>query len=209
MTRLIGALVLCSALVACDSVDKPAATASYTPPETPGLHVGDRAPDAGLLTDRGTPVRLSSFYGDGATVVMFYRGGWCPYCNASLKEFRDYQSDFDEAGAKIVAITPEKPDLTAQTSEKNGLGYTVLSDAGMEAARAYDVLFDLDADTKSKYEGYGIDLAANNAAGTWQLPAPGTFVVDSKGEIVYAFADWDYTKRADPAEVLRAVRAAE
>jgi len=83
----------------------------------------------------------------------------------------------------------------------------VLSDASMEAARAFEVLFTLDDDTQSKYKGYGVVLPDRNTAGTWQLPAPGTFVVDGSGEIVYAFADWDYTKRADPDDVLAAVKA--
>lgn len=174
----------------------------------PGLAVGTQAPDATITTRDGENVSLASLYADGPVVVTFYRGGWCPYCTRQLTEWQGREGELADAGGRLVAITAESPDNATDTAGKHGLGFAIYSDTTMAAAKAYDVFFELDAGTKSKYKGYGIDLASRNASGTWTLPAPGTFVIDRDGIVRYAWADWDYTKRADADEVIAAVRAA-
>jgi peroxiredoxin len=172
----------------------------------PGLTVGDRAPDATVYTQDGQPVSLASLYKDGPVVVTFYRGGWCPFCQRALEGWQTRLDELHDAGATLVALTPESPDHAADTITDHHLGFAVYSDSKMQAAKAYEVFFEVDQDTQTKYKGYGIDLSSWNANGLWTLPAPGTFVIDRKGVVRYAWADWDYTKRADPEEVIRVVR---
>jgi len=176
-------------------------------PALPGLAVGEKAPDAELWNMKGEPVKLSSLYKEGPTVIVFYRGGWCPYCNRSLIEWQGKTDELKAAGGRLVALTPEKPEKGLKTIEKDHLEFTVLSDYKMDAAKAYKVIFELDQGLRSKYKGFGADLEQWNASGTWELPAACTFVVDAGGTIRYAFRDWDYKKRADPTEVIAAVRA--
>ena len=76
-----------------------------------------------------------------------------------------------------------------------------------EAAKAFKVHFVVDEDTKAQYEKFGLKVAESNVSGTWELPAPATFVIDKTGVIRWAFADWDYKKRADPDAVIAAVKA--
>ncbi len=173
----------------------------------PGLSVGDRAPDATLKTVDGKAVHLAPMYADGPVIVTFYRGGWCPFCNRALAAWQSRMDEVENAGATFIAITPESPANAEKTADKGKLSYTVLSDANQEAARAFRVHFTVNDETRERYKGYGIDLAASNASGTWELPAPGTFVIDRKGIVRYAFADWDYHVRADPDEVLAAVKS--
>lgn len=175
-------------------------------PTAPGLSVGDRAPDAALTTVDGKTVQLRSLYRDGPIVLTFYRGGWCPICNRALSNWRDKLDALKAAGGTFVALSPEKPDHLARTIEKGNLNYTVLSDPKHEAARRFRVHFAVDEETKTKYEKHGLDVGEANVSGTWELPAPATFVIDAEGVVRYAFADWDYRKRADPDEVINAVR---
>ncbi|MFG0242342.1 MAG: peroxiredoxin-like family protein [Phycisphaerales bacterium JB054] len=175
----------------------------------PGLAVGERAPDAMIQTRDGQQVSLASLYADGPVVVTFYRGGWCPYCARQLVEWQGREAELAEAGGRLVAITAESADNATATATKHDLGFDIYSDTTMAAAKAYRVYFDLDAGTKTKYKGFGIDLGTSNASGQWSLPAPGTFVIDRSGIVRYAWADWDYKQRADADEVIAAVRAAQ
>jgi len=193
-----------AALIGCSSTSESAPAAKEP---VPGLAVGDKAPNAALTTVDGKTVHLASLYADGPVIVTFYRGGWCPFCNRALSEWQGMMDEVKGAGATFVAITPESPANAAGTIEKDHLSYVVLSDTDQSAARAYKVYFMVDDQTRAKYKGYGIDLEKSNASGTWELPAPGTFVIDRAGVVRYAFADWDYKKRADPDEVMAAVRA--
>lgn len=173
----------------------------------PGLRVGDVAPGASVLDARGHTVDLASMYADGPVVVTFYRGGWCPFCTRALARWQAKLPELTAAGGNFVALTPERPDAAAATAAKTRATYAVFTDPAHEAAKAFKVHFTVDDATRKAYAGYGIDLAKNNGSGTWELPAPATFVIDRAGVVRWAFADWDYTKRADPDDVIAAVRA--
>lgn len=177
------------------------------PDHTPGLAVGTKAPEVVVTGVDGEPVRLSTLYERGPIVLTFYRGGWCPICTRALAAWRDKLGALDAAGGTFVALTPEKPEIAAATREGVKTEYEVYSDGSHEAAKAFNVHFVVDDDTRSKYEKYGLHVDKANVSGTWELPAPATFVIDAEGVIRWAFADWDYTKRADPDEVIAAVKA--
>jgi peroxiredoxin len=195
-----------SALIAEEGA-KPAPKQEYVTPETPGLEVGAKAPEVMVTNADGEEMALSSMWKDKPVIVTFYRGGWCPFCTKALSAWQGRMDDVDAAGAEFVAITPEKVEFIAKTKEKHELGYTVVSDASGDAQRAFNLQFTLDDETIKKYKGYGIDLGKQNADGTWTLPAPATMVIDTEGVIRWIEADWDYKERADPDDVLDAVRA--
>jgi peroxiredoxin len=175
--------------------------------ESPGLAVGEEAPDATLRNADGEDVSLADLYEKGPVVVTFYRGGWCPFCNRALMEWRESVSAMEEMGVTFAAISPETPEHAAETTEKDDLEYLVLSDVTGEAQRRFKVAFELSRDTKKRYRGYGIDLSSHNESGQWELPAPGTFIVDRDGIVRWSHATWDYREgRAAPSEVLAALR---
>lgn len=184
-----------------------AAAAAEAQPAVPGLAVGTKAPDVAVTGIDGNPVQLANLYKDGPIVVTFYRGGWCPFCNRALSAWHDKMDALRAAGGTFVALTPEKPDLAAATREKAKGDYAVFTDGAFAAAKAFKVHFVVDDATKAKYQQFGLNVGEANVSGTWELPAPATFVIDKEGVIRWAFADWDYRKRADPGEVIRAVQA--
>lgn len=176
-------------------------------PVPPGLPVGALAPDVEVTGLDGAAVRLSSLYKDGPIVLTFYRGGWCPICTRTLSVWAGRLDELKAAGGTFVALTPEKPGLAEKTRETAHADYAVFSDGAYAAAKAFKVHFVVDEQTKARYEKYGLHVAESNVSGTWELPAPATFIIDRTGVIRWAFADWDYQKRADPDTVIAAVKS--
>jgi len=170
------------------------------------LNTGDLAVDAELPDAQGNQVTLSELWSKGPLVVVWYRGGWCPYCNLQLQAMQAALPAIKQAGGTLVAITPETPDNSLTTSEKNKLEFIVLSDQGNEVAKKYGVVFKLPAKVSPIYKSLGIDLATSNGDDSDELPLAATYVIDKTGKIRYAFLDANYTKRAEPADVVEALK---
>ncbi len=167
------------------------------------LKVGDRAPAIMLRNAKGEIVDVGALRKQGPVIVTFYRGGWCPYCNLELKAFQEILPEIKAAGASLVAISPEKPDDTLSTAEKNALAFEVLSDVGQKVGRAFGLVYQFTDELRSAYRGFGHDIPAHNGApGEWALPVSATYVIDRDGTIIYAYTDVDYRDRADPRDVL-------
>lgn len=115
-------------------------------------------------------------------------------------------SDITAAGASLVAITPELPEHTTSTVAKHPLSFDVLSDVGNQVARQWGLVFQLPENLHAFYGSPRIDLPQTQGNTNFELPIPGTFVVDRQGKIVKAFVDPDYTQRLEPAAVVAAVR---
>lgn len=167
--------------------------------------VGDTAPDFTLNNAIGRPVRLYDALKNGPVVLTWYRGGWCPYCNLTLHRLQEELPRFRAAGATLLALTPELPDSSMSTTEKHALEFDILSDIGNGAARAYGVVFRLTPEVAARYQE-SFDLHAYNGNASNELPLAATYVIDTKGVIRYAFLSPDYRDRAEPRDILEAVR---
>lgn len=169
--------------------------------------VGDRAPDFTLENAAGKKVSLHELLAEGPVVLTWYRGGWCPYCNLSLAALQKELPEFQSAGARLVALTPELPDKALTTAEKNALKFEVLTDLNHEVAKAYGIVFKLTPQVRDLYKKF-FDLTEFNgtAAGDDTLPLAATYIIDREGVIRYAFLNADYRKRAEPAELAAFVK---
>lgn len=170
---------------------------------------GGKAKDFTLKNIYGKEVKLSTLLRRGPVVLTFYRGGWCPYCNAQLRAYQERLPAFRQLGAQLVAISPELPDSGTTTAEKDGLKFQVLSDLNNKVAKDYGLVFKLSADLKKTYKEFGINLEKNQGNAEWELPVPATFVIGKDRTIHYAFADTDYRKRAEPEDILNAIKTKE
>ncbi len=170
------------------------------------LKVGDPMPAFVLPNATGQTVRSTHLLAHGTLVVTFYRGGWCPYCNLELYALQQKMPDITAAGASLVAITPELPDHSLSTVEKHALTFEVLSDLGNEVSRQFGLVFQVPENLRVIYEGFGIDLTTTQGNDHFELPIPGTFVVDRHGIVAKAFVDPDYTKRLEPSEIVNTLQ---
>lgn len=166
-----------------------------------GIRLGDKAPDFTLRDQNGKEINLYQLLKKGSVVLNWYRGGWCPYCNLELKGLADKAVEIEQLGATLIAISPELPDKSLTTIEKNNLPFTVLSDTDNNVAHKYDLVFKLDAETADRYESK-FGLSQYNGNDKAELPIPATYIIDQKGIIRYAFVNPDYKKRANPEDIL-------
>lgn len=166
------------------------------------LQPGASAPALTLPDATGQAVSLAALWAQGPLVVVFYRGGWCPYCSLGLREWQRLLPQIKAKGATLVAVSPQTPDNSLSTAQKSALEFTVLSDSTLEAARGFGVLFDMSPELVALYQGMGNDLPLINGNGRWALPVPATYVVGKGGVVTYAHIDADYSQRAEPAQVL-------
>ena len=168
--------------------------------------VGDELADFVLSNQSGEKRSLAELREAGPVVLVFYRGGWCPYCNLELRTYQQVLPQLKEAGAQLVAITPETPDSSLSTSEKNELEFEVLTDSAADYAKEIGIAFSLPEELRAVYKNLGGDLEKFNGTGNFDLPVPATFVVGTDGKVAFAHVDVDYTTRANPADVLSVVR---
>ena len=167
------------------------------------LKEGNRVEDFILMDAHGSPVRLQQLLSGGPVVVAFYRGGWCPYCNIELHGLQRVLPEIKKLGASLVAISPQLPDNSLTTEEKNGLQFPVLSDVGNTVARRFGIVYTLPKDLLDTYDTFGHGLQKMNGdEGATELPIPATFVLDRDGIVQLAYVDEDYTKRLDPVLIL-------
>ncbi|MFC7338575.1 peroxiredoxin-like family protein [Haloferula chungangensis] len=166
-------------------------------------NVGDKAPDFTLKNATGKEVSLKSLLKDGPVVLTWYRGGWCPYCNIAMAALQKELPEIKKAGAQLVALSPELPDKTLTTSEKNHLEFEVLSDTNHGVADDYGIVFELTPKVRELYKSK-FDLTEFNGkdAGDGKLPLAATYIIDTDGTIRWAFLDADYRKRAEPSDIV-------
>ncbi|WP_395750473.1 peroxiredoxin-like family protein [Prosthecobacter sp.] len=174
------------------------------------LQPGHTAPDFILPNVDGRSVRLYSELKKGPVVLVFYRGGWCPYCNIHLRGFQKLLAEFNAAGAQVVAISPQLPDQSLSTLKKDELAFPVLSDVALSTARAFGVAFELPKALLDLYADFEVVLDdVNGEEGAKELPMPATFVIRADRTLAYAHVEADFTRRSEPLEVLNLVRELE
>ncbi|MGH6642547.1 MAG: peroxiredoxin-like family protein [Bradyrhizobium sp.] len=166
--------------------------------------VGDKAPDIVLPDASGLLFHLAAQLAKGPVVVTFYRGGWCPYCNLELKAYQAVLSRITSAGASLVAISPEKPDDTVSTTEKNALAFPVLSDVGQRVGKSFGLVYAFTDELRAVYDGFKLDIPGKNGSpDEWALPLSATYVIGRDGRIMFADTSVDYRRRTDPLDVLQ------
>ena len=171
------------------------------------LKIGDVFPDVTLPNAKTNSKRIYDLKGDKATIISFYRGGWCPYCNIQLKALQNNLSEFNKLGASLITITPETPDNSLTTSEKNELSFEVLSDINNSFAKKLGLVFKLPEDLQAIYSNFGLDIKKHNQNEDYELPLAATFILDTNNTVIYTFVNEDYTKRADINEILSTLKS--
>lgn len=167
------------------------------------LQIGDTAKDFTLRNANNELVSLDEQLKENDFVVVnFYRGQWCPYCNLELKALQEINDELKGLNAKLIAISPQTPDASLSTKEKNELTYEVLSDTHNLVAKDYGLVFSLAEELRPIYENFGIDIVGLNDEDSFELPMPATFVFNKNKEVLYSFVDEDYTKRCEPQTIL-------
>jgi peroxiredoxin len=172
------------------------------------LAPGEPMVDAELLDVHGAPTSLAAARDGRAAVVVLYRGGWCPYCNLTLRAYEaQLLPELARRDVRLIAVSPQAPDGSLSTAEKDALSFTVLSDPGNQLARGLGVLFEPGEPARAAQLGLGLDTTVVNADGGSGLPMPTVALVDAAGTLRFLDVHPDYTTRTEPAAILAAIEA--
>ena len=166
--------------------------------ERVAFNVGANIGDAILLDHWKNDISLKEYLNNRPCIISFYRGTWCPYCNLELKVYNELLSK--EPKVTMVAISPEMPKSGLDIEHLN---FAVFSDIDNTFAKKLNLTFKLSETLEAVYKGIGIDLEKSQGNQESLLPLPATYIVDASGMIVYAYLEADYTKRAEPQEVIK------
>jgi peroxiredoxin len=110
-------------------------------------------------------------------------------------------------GAALVAISPQTPDNSLSTAEKNELAFPVISDSDLAAAHGFGIAFSLPPKLVELYNSMGNNLPQLNCNRQWVLPVTAIFVIDRGGLIWFTYVEADFRERAEPTDVLSVVRS--
>lgn len=172
-----------------------------------GLFINSKAPDFRAKDQFEQEIRLKGVLKDSLVVLIFYRGQWSPYCYKYLKNLEDSLSLIKGKKARLIAVSPEKPENIQKTIEKTGASYTILYDKDIKIMKAYEVAFEVDEPSVNRYKNAGIDLAAaNGQKGKVYLPVPALYIINKEGTVIYRFFETDYKKRASVQEILEQLK---
>lgn len=171
--------------------------------------IGDTVPALTLVNPQGEEVALNELLAAKPTMLIFYRGGWCPFCNTQLGHLQTAMPELKEIGYQVVAISPDKPESLEESVKKRELDYTLLSDSALALAMRLGVAFQVDAGTLEKYKGYGLDLAAaSGGKSDNRLPVPSLFIVGTDLKIKFTHVNPDYKERLAPEALIAAAKEA-
>ena len=175
------------------------------------LQPGEPAPGFSLVDQNGIRVSLADRLAVGPVVLLFIRGGWCPFCTLQLRAWQDALPRLHDAGGDLLTVSPQRADACSRCAERDLLAYSVLSDPGGDVAESYRVMVELPEVVRPLYLRLGHDLPRINGTGTWRLPMAATFILAPaldapNGRIAMAHADLELSKRCDPDVAIQAVR---
>ena len=177
-------------------------------PVPTALKVGDSIPDVTLRTVDNQEVKLRTLVAEKPTVLIFFRGGWCPFCNAQLSSLLGIEQDLNKEGTQLIAIGMDQPSKLRETMQHAKLDYELLSDSAATAATAFGIAYKVDDATLATMKTHKVDLDAATGNSDHILLHPSVFVVSTSGIIRFVHADTDFKVRLAAPKVLEAAKLA-
>lgn len=189
-------------------MNQPGQPAANSPAEISPILIGAGIPELTLATADGNTFDLQAAITGKPTIMFFYRGGWCSYCNKQLEQMQNLAPQFTEIGYQIIGISPDQPAMLIPSIEKHKLEYRLLSDSQMTAARALGIAFKVDDKTFEFYKNSNIDIEQASGEKHHLLPVPSVFIIGSDGIIRFEYINPDYKVRLKPDLLLGMAKAA-
>lgn len=153
------------------------------------LLIGEKIPNITLKSSENADVNLSELLKKKKTVLVFYRGGWCPYCNLHLQSLAGAEKQIIDLGYQIIAVSPDSPENLKITEDKDKVKYTLLSDSKGELIKAGGIAYQVPENYKTVINVH------SNGINTSLLPVPSVFVVNTESDILFEYISPDVKQR--------------
>ncbi len=167
---------------------------------------GESIPDVEFRDSQGNKVSLSTFVNKQPVILIFYRGGWCPYCSTQLGKLQTIEAKLVKMGYKLLAVSPDNPERIEKDIKENGYDYTLLSDSSMEGAKKFGVAYRTEKKTPKKDKRSGSDTNATSGKSRRLLPVPSVYIINKEGKIIFNYTNIDYKIRLNPEILLTAAK---
>jgi peroxiredoxin len=205
--------------------DRKELIAKYVPTETQAIHaqavaelkqrhlaanilpVGAKAPAFELSDHDGKIISSFDLLAKGRLVLCFIRGRWCPFCVGQMEAMNLILPQIVQAGASLVAISPQTVKQSFFMHDQHKLRFPLLSDAGNKVARQFGLTYRVPSQQEDVYRRAFVNLPFTNGDESWELPIPATYILERDGTVLYASADEDYTERPEPAEIVGSLQS--
>lgn len=171
------------------------------------LAVGDALPITVLFDADGKQFDIAGAIAAKPTILIFYRGGWCPFCNMHMGKLAKIEGELLDLGYQIFAITPDKPEMLKKSRAKWNAKYTLLSDSRMDAAIALGIAYKVAEATVKRYSRTKMNLDLNSGQDHHLLPVPAAYVIGRDGIIKFEYINPNYKVRINPKELLKVAKA--
>jgi peroxiredoxin len=166
------------------------------------LAPGVKAPSFELKDHNGKAVSSTELLKKGRLAICFFRGRWCPFCVGQLEAMSRILPQIREAGAELLAISPQTVQQSFFMADQHRLGFPLLSDTGNQVARQFGLVYRVPDYQEKIYRRVLINLPFTNGDESWELPVPAVYVVDRDGTVLLAAVNPDYKERPEPQEIL-------
>ncbi len=167
---------------------------------------GAMFPDFVLPSAEGRLVALADQLARGPVVLSFFRGEWCPFCKLALDALAEALPRIEDAGASLLALTPETGGLPLSMKNRHGALFEVLADVDFGVGLSVGVVFKIPKLYRARLDASGLNFPQRHGNAAWCLPVPATFIIAPDGRIAWRFVDVDFTHRAEPDDILAALR---
>jgi peroxiredoxin len=165
------------------------------------LAIGDKAPDFTASRVDRTTLAFSPEHLHRPAVLIFYRGGWCPYCNTQMSDMHAVEPRLRAAGFDVLFVSTDRPELLYSSLKDQTINYTLLSDPQLKAAQAFHIAYHLSDELYAQQLKYGVDLEKTTGTKAHALPVPSVFIVDQKGAIRFVYSNPDFRVRLKADEL--------
>jgi len=172
-----------------------------------GLAEGATVPPFSVQTAAGEAMTLSRLLERAPLLIVFYRGGWCPYCNVQIRQLTKAYPEFRERGVEPVLISVDRPSAAALAERSFEIPFPVLSDPDLAAHEAFDVVLEIDAATRKRYAEFGIDLEKWSGRKHHKIARTSAFLIARDGRVEWAHVSDDYKTRPSPEQLLAVIDA--
>ncbi|WP_417663413.1 peroxiredoxin-like family protein [Pseudomonas sp.] len=169
---------------------------------TNAIKAGVRAPDFTLADTEGNEISSTDLSRKGPVIVVFFRGLWCWYSHANLVALEAINSEFNNKGVSIIAVSPQLHFRKADIDRKQAISFPLLCDAYSRVAIDFKVAWRLSSQLKQTYFELGANLDKLNGTDCDLLPVISLFIIDRQGAIVYSEVNTNYVQLINVHEIL-------
>ncbi len=182
MKKIVLSLIFLSVISLVNAQQLP-----FSPKDIKPLKIGAKIPNSELTLSTGKKMATNKLFGLKQTILVVYRGGWCPFCNRQLSGLAQIKNDLLTMGYQLVVVSPDS--RSTVESRRYSQNYIVASDDTTQLIRNLGVAYQAPKKLSK------ILSKASNGKNTNIIPMPSVFILDGNGEILFEYISKTFKKR--------------